>query len=479
MNPPPHEQVRVPNRSIQRPPQSPISQVENVLQSIEQASHPTSQNQKATRPSYTQSPAQVRYFNTSETQGGPVFYHVDRSMNDEQYVVKRRRVNQGHNEMLDSSHLHNDLQRSLLVPVGHTHRHEFSDRTPSIRQRSNGLEPSIRTERLQDAREVYRISTLEQRDVSSFHPIYPEHVRPSGTQVPHHGQILLTQQQLSSDVSARSPVQHTIQKAVPDFDDHRSVQNVSYLSRNSYVSLPREDLRTSHSSKYDVNRRTAQDSPPWDENERVPRPVLDHATEVKGYLPPHSVFPQMKPRISAEQSRTYLLRDSPVQIPPRRWRKALPLEKSFEHLRSVQNHIPSGETYRVDGSLQAGTFDQVVTVKSTPASQAPWPQIQRQHDFASDHIQHGEKQRLVDVSVHEEDRWAFSCNRHLSIADLPCRTHRIYPSDIEPRKNTYLKEISPGMTSGFLRPVVRMPSLSDRQQGVLDKHNGRQVIVLE
>ncbi|MCJ1431914.1 hypothetical protein MMC27_001270 [Xylographa pallens] len=404
MNITPYEQVRVPNRSNQRPPQSPTLRAENVLQSIEQSSHSMSQNQQAIPPPYAHSPMQVRYSSPSEVRRGPVFYHVDQNTNDEQQLVKRRRITQGNDKMHDPSVLHNDLQRSLLVPVGHAHRYEFSDRTPNILRRIKGLEPFVRTERPQDRREAYGISELEPRDVSVYQPIYPDHVYSSGTQVPRHGQILMTQQQSSSHVSSRSPVEPIVHKAVPDFDEHRSVQNVSYLPRSSYVSLPRQDLRTSHGIAYDVNRQTAQVSTPWDENERVSRPVFGQTSEVKGYSPPHTVIPQMKPRISAEQSGIYLVRESPVQTQTRRPRKALPLERSFEYLQPIQNRIPSGEIDRLGGSLQDNAFAQVVTVKSTPESQVSWPQIQMQHKLVLDHIQHDEKQRLFDKSVNQGDR---------------------------------------------------------------------------
>ncbi|MCJ1383073.1 hypothetical protein MMC17_006186 [Xylographa soralifera] len=462
INPPSHEQVPVPNRSNQRPPRSPTSRAESVLQSIEQSSHFMSQNQQSIRPPYAHSPVQIRYFNASEMQRGPVFHRVDPNMNDEQQLVKRRRINQGHDRMHDPNPLHNDLQRSLLVPVGHTDRYEFSDRTPDIPHRINGLEPSVRTERTQDAREVYRIGELDQRDASVYQSIYPEHVSPSGTQVLRHGQLLMTQQQSSSHVSARSFVQPTVQKIVPEYDEHRSVQNVSYLPRSSYVSLPRQDLRISHAVAYDVNRRTAQGSSPWDENVRVSRPVFGQTSEVKGYLPPDSNILQMKPRTSAEQSGNYLVREPPVQVQTRISRKALSLERSFEHLRPIQNPILNGEIDRLEGSLHDDTFDQVVTVRSTPKSQVPWPQIQMQHDLALDHVQYGEKQRSFDGSVHEGDR-----------------SHKMYQSDIEPRQSIYLKEIAQEMRSEFRRPAVQIPSLRNRQQRALDKHNGREMIVLE
>ena len=400
----PNEQIRVLNRSNQRPPQSPTLRAENVVQSIEQSSHSMSQNQQAIRASYTHSPTQVHYSYPSEMQRGPVFYHVDQNMNDEPQLVKRRRITEGHDKIHDPSVLHNDLQRSLLVPVCRSQRYELSDRTPHMLPRTNGLEPSVRTERPQDGREAYGISQLESRDSPVYQPIYTEHVYSSGTQVPRHGQILMTQQQPSSHVSSRSPVEPVVHRAVLDFDEHRSIQNVSYVPRSSYVSSPRQDLRTSHAIAYDVNRPTAQASTLWDENGRVLKPVFGQTSEIKGYLPPYSVIPQMKPRTSAELSGIYLVRESPVHIQTRRPRKALPLERSFEHLQPIQNRIPSGEINRLGGSHQDNTFDQVVTVRSTPESQVSWPQIQMQHDLALDHVQHGEKQRLFDESVHRGGR---------------------------------------------------------------------------
>ncbi|MCJ1283832.1 hypothetical protein MMC26_003163 [Xylographa opegraphella] len=337
-------------------------------------------------------------------QRGPNSYHEDENMNDEQQLSKRRRIHQGHYNLNDLNPLHNDLQRSLLVPVDHTHEYEFWDGKPNMIQRINCLESSVRNERPQDAREPYRISELEQRDVSAYQPIHPEHDYPSGTKVPHHGQILVTQKQPSSHISVRSPVKPVVQKAVPDFDELFPIQNVSYLPRSSHISLPRQDLRTSHAIAYELNDPTAHGSPQWDENLRVLRPVFDQTSKVNGCQPSHNAISQTKPRTSAEQSGIYLVRESPMQIPLRRSRKALPLERSFEHLRPIENRIPRGEMDRPEGSLQDNAFGQVVTMKCNRGSQVAWPEIQKQQDLALDNLRHGEKQQLFDKFVVQGDR---------------------------------------------------------------------------
>ena len=393
------EEYPVPYRSTQRPAQSPTLRAESVLQSIEQSSYSASQNQQGIRPPYTHSPVEVRLFNHSEMQGGPRFCHAE-DMNDEQQVVKKKHTNQGYDEMPGPSPLHNDLQRSLPVPVGHTIRYEYSGHTPNMLKRPNGLELSVRTERPQDAREVYRTGDLEQRDVPVCHPKYPQHVHSSRTQAPLHGQILVTQQQSSSHVSTRSPDESTVQKAVPDSVEHRSVQNVSYLPRNSYVSLPRQDVRTSHNIAYDGNGRIAEGSQTWDESVRTLKPALGQTSEVKGYMLSHRVIPDLKPRTSAEQSGIYVVRETPLRYQTHRSRKALPLERSLENLRPIQNRIPNGEIARPDGSLQGITFDQVVSVESTPESEVQWPQAQMQYDF----VPAREVQRFLDRSVHQGEQ---------------------------------------------------------------------------
>ncbi|MCJ1401739.1 hypothetical protein MMC11_004956 [Xylographa trunciseda] len=450
-----HDQVRVPNHCNQRLPQSPPSQAENVLQSIEKPIYSLSHIKHSERPLYAHSPVRVRQLDNFEPRREPDFHRVRQDLNEEQQLVKRRRTNQGHDKMHDPN---NDLQRSLLIPVSHTDRHEFSDRAPDMLHRINGSGAFVETDRVEGAYAMHKIVEFNQENVPRHGPLHSEHVPSNRTYVPRHGQVLIPQQKTSSCVSAMPPVERLVYTTVPKFDEYHSAQNVSYVPRSSHVSLP----RTSHVIADHVNRRTTQGLLPWDENVRTSRPVFGQTSEVKGNLPPYGVNPQLKSLSSAEQSGIYLVRESPMHIQANRARRLLPLERSFEQLRPVRERVPGVETDRLEDSLEDNVFDQVIGVTDIPKSQIPWPQIHLQRDLTLDHVGHGEKQRPFDTSLHQGNR-----------------VHEMYQSSVEPRRKPYLKEVSREMISEFHEPMVRIPSLSEQRRLVLDKRTGREVIVLE
>ncbi|MCJ1392242.1 hypothetical protein MMC18_005109 [Xylographa bjoerkii] len=470
MNPTSYEQFWMPNYSNERLPQSPNSRFENVLQSIEKPTHFTTQNQQSDRPLHTDAPVEVRQFDRFETPRETVFYRQDRNVDDEQHLVKRRRINRGHDNMHDLNPIVNDLQRSLLIPVRHTDKYEFSDREPVMLHRVDGAEPSFRTERPESARAVHRIIEFDQQNMSAYRPNHTEHVSSYGIQFPRYGQVLVPQQQSSSHVSARSSVERLVQKPFPDFDERRSVQNLSYVPQSSYVSVPRQDLRTSYVNSDALNRRTAQQSPPANENVRFTRPAFGQTSGIKKYLATQDVIPQVKPQTAAGNSGVYLVRESPVEIQESRERRLLPLERSFEQLRPVRERTHNREVDKIEGPFRDDVFDQAITFKNTPRSQVPWPQTQ---------LQYGAEQRSYDMPMHKENWWASAINYRSSITDLPYSIHKTYRYDVESQRNTHVKEVSRDIISELGRPVARVPSLGNQQRRVLDKQTRKEVVVLE
>lgn len=321
-----------------------------------------------------------------------------------------------------------------------------------------GSDPIVRTDRPEGDYKVQRVVELDRQNVSHYRPLHTEHVSSNRTNVPRHGQVLIPQQKLASCVSARSPIEHPVQTTVPNFDEYRSAQNVSYVPRSSYVSLP----RTSRVIADDVNRGTAQGSPSWDENVRISRPVFGQTSEMKKYLLPYGVVPHVPPPSSAEQSGIYLVRESPVQIQTDRARRLLPLERSFEQLRPIRERGPGVEMDRLEDSLEHNVFDRATGVKNMPTSQIKRPQIHLQRNLPLDHVGHGEKQRSFDNSVPQANR-----------------VHAIHQRDVEPRRNTYLKEVPREMISECHQAEVRVPSFGHQRRRVFDQRTGREVIVLE
>ena len=399
ISPTSYEQIRVSKRNFDRPEESPTSKPENSLQFAEKLAYPMPQTQQFNQIVHTDSPVPPRYVNSVETRRGSHLYRMDNDMNDMQQLVKRRRIDKGNDIIHDQDEVPNDLQNSLLIPVSHNERYEPSDHMPTVLHRTSGLDPSIRTVRPDGTRIMHKVTELNQQDVPPYRPIYTEHVSSSGTQFPHHRQVLISKQ-TSSRISARSPIS---QGTIPEFDTHVSVQNMSYGPQSSYISLPRQDLRTSSVVADDLYRRAAQGSVPWDENIRNQRRVFGHPSDTEGHAPSQSVLSQNKPRPSAEQSE-FLVRELPADIQTHRARRLLPLERSLEQLGSFPERIPTKEIVRLQGSLKANNYDRGTTPKTVPKSQVSWPQMQLQRDSHLGYAQHDERPRSFDIPVQDGTR---------------------------------------------------------------------------
>ena len=174
---------------------------------------------------------------------------VDQDFTEDLQLSKRRRVDPADFQVQDQYVVPNELQRSLLIPIGHDGQY-CSPHTESLSTHPlNGQELSSRDQH------QHNIHSLNRVIYSDPHSSRQLHLRPEGsdnvasfsTESPHHRQILISPRQLPSPTfSPTVPIEYVFEQSAPGADQQYAIRNVPHGVSASYVSLPREASHASY-----------------------------------------------------------------------------------------------------------------------------------------------------------------------------------------------------------------------------------------
>jgi hypothetical protein len=369
------------------PPQAPM-RFEKIAQSIESPTQAKPAEIHSERVSYTMPLSRVYHPEDMEMQDRSTYRRLHQNRGEGSQATKRRRLEALDTEYAIRRNGPDDLQETLLVPIGHADKHESAVR------RNNVPEPADRASRLHDPRPVQRVVYMDQRTTPMFQYRPTESDRGVSYTIdsPRHHQYLISPQQPQFHTfSATAPAEVLSQRLPTENQRQGSLQNASYGPSTPYVSLPREVSHASNVVAVRSERGAAQNS----SLSRAYPPSFGEGPPSTGHWVQRDASPHIRQEIRIEQPERYYLQRPSVAVHPDRPRRYLPLEKSFEELRSVAES--TSVSHFVESEHPIAYNKAPVYVESREASSRTRP-LHRQEDF-----RHAEPSMFLQHDVEGKD----------------------------------------------------------------------------
>lgn len=372
---------------------------ENIAQSIESPNRVRPAENHSERVIYSMPSPRVYRPEDMEIQDRSTYRRLHQNYDEGLQATKRRRLEAGDTQFPLRCNGPNDLLETILIPIGHADNHD------SVARHNDESNTAGRAPRSQDARPLQRIVYVDQRDapVFQFRPTESDRGASYSIDSPRHRHFPLSPQQLPfHNFSATAPVETLSKRLIPESPRHGSLQNASYGSSTTYVSLPREVPRASNVVASGSVRGAVQSSslgralqPSFGENQSS----REHWLQREG-------SPHIRQEIRVDQPERSKLERPPAVAHADKPRRYLPLERSFEELRPMTEST-SSKNFVEPMHPSSYTKEPIyiesheVVSKTRPLHQQEEPRFAEPSMF----VQHDIKREPFRVSADNDNRW--------------------------------------------------------------------------
>jgi len=371
---------------------------ETIAQSIESPTQVKPAEIHSDRVSYLMPSSSVYHPEDMEMQDTSTYRRVHQTFGEGSQATKRRRFEAVDKERPIQRDRPDDLQETLLIPIGHTDKHD------SVVRRNDVLEPAGRAPRLHDARPVQSFVYMDKRNA----PVYQSRPTESNRGVsytidsPRHRQFLISPQQPQFHTfSATAPVKVLPERLPTENQRHGSLQNSSYGPAAQYVSLPREVPRTSNVVASGSERGAAQNS----SSIRAPQTSFGEAPPSRGHWLQREGSPRIRQEMRFGQPEHYYLQKPTAAVHVDRPRGYLPLERSFDELRPVVKSTSSSSFVELKYPIAYNKEPVYIESRETVSrTRPPHQQEDSRHAEPSMFLQHDVKREPFQAST-DNDTW--------------------------------------------------------------------------
>ena len=327
-----------------------------------------------------------------------------------QQTTKRRRVEDVDSRSLRQHNGPNDLQRTMLIPIGNTKRLDAVAQQQAVFRRVEEQESAVMPTHSHSARPAQTIVHLVKRDdpASHYYPTESDHDISFRTDSPRQRQVLNSPQKSHSRVFSTTVFEVPSERPAPEHIRHGSVYTLPYARSAPYVSLPREIPYASDIVASGSERRGVPGAVLTGHAQNY-NAVFGQTSQLRGNLMSEEIQPRVRPEDGIEQPTRLSTYNGQTESSVHRARRPLPLERSFEELKPTWQRLSRNEAndtkYR-NSNVGTAYANSVMGEHQNPLElRNIYTRDGLPGAKATNNIQYKERHMPLEVSIQHENRW--------------------------------------------------------------------------